>query len=70
MMKNKQNYCDLCEKVIKHGIDVFGDRNIFYKWLECYCIAINDYPFNIMDSLDGLELIDTILYRIEYGVYS
>ena len=43
----------------------------FQHWLKTRCPAIGDsYPLELLNNEEGLKLVENVLYRIEYGVYS
>lgn len=60
-----KKYSDYYDEVINHGIKIFGDKEKFLKWLDCFCLSINDRPFNVMNSYGGLEIVDSLLNNIE-----
>ncbi|RAJ10990.1 putative toxin-antitoxin system antitoxin component (TIGR02293 family) [Chitinophaga skermanii] len=56
---------------IAHGIEVFDDMETFKHWLNKENRAIaGKKPLEIMNTATGLKIINTILTRIEEGVYS
>lgn len=58
-------------KLADHGFDVFEDQGKFNRWLRRPLrILGNQAPLNILDTSQGIKIVDTILGRIEYGVYS
>lgn len=58
-------------KLGDHGFDVFEDQGKFNRWLRRPLrILSNQAPLDILDTSQGIKLVDTILGRIEYGVYS
>lgn len=53
------------------GINVFGSKEEFCKWLQAPCIALGDKtPMSILVSTVGVEMVDDIIGRIEYGIFS
>lgn len=58
-------------KLADHGFDVFEDQGKFNRWLRRPLrILSNQAPLDILDTSQGIKMVDTILGRIEYGVYS
>jgi len=58
-------------KLTDHGFDVFEDQGKFNRWLRRPLrILSNQAPLDILDTSQGIKMVDTILGRIEYGVYS
>jgi uncharacterized protein (DUF2384 family) len=52
-------------KVFKYGIEVFGSKTTFKKWLNHPNKALNNQiPIN-----SNLQEVYDILGRIEYGIY-
>lgn len=61
----------LLTKLADHGYDVFEQQHKFNRWLrQPLRILGNQTPLDILDTSQGIKLIDTLLGRIEYGVYS
>ena len=58
-------------KLQQHGIIVFGDSVAFSKWLHSSIPALGgDMPLDYLDTPFGFELVDQVLGRIEYGIFS
>lgn len=58
-------------KLADHGFEVFEDQGKFNRWLRRPLrILGNQAPLDILDTSQGIKMVDTILGRIEYGVYS
>ncbi|SMC95287.1 type II RES/Xre toxin-antitoxin system antitoxin [Pedobacter nyackensis] len=81
-VKTIQNYASnsskldapLSEKLLKSfslfdkGIDVFGSADAFHQWLNMPSYGLGDQiPFDLMDTITGISLIEEELIRIEYG---
>lgn len=51
-----------------HGIDTFGDKENFDKWLisDNYFLD-NKPPMDFLDTITGIKFIDDRLTAIEYG---
>lgn len=61
----------LLTKLADHGYDVFEEQHKFNQWLrQPLRILGGQAPLDILDTSQGIKLIDTLLGRIEYGVYS
>lgn len=61
----------LLEQLARHGESVFEDAGVFARWLRRPLRVLGSHaPLDLMDTSTGLTLVDTILGRIEYGVYS
>jgi putative toxin-antitoxin system antitoxin component (TIGR02293 family) len=58
-------------KVVEHAFDVFGDETKAQRWLNSEIRALNFMkPIDLFHIPTGLAMVDNILGRIEYGVYS
>ena len=54
-------------KLFDKGIEVIGSLDEFKKWLQNSNIGLAVKPFNLLDSLTGIELVQEELIRIEFG---
>jgi len=54
--------------LVKHGINVFGDAELFSKWLntENFMLSKNK-PESILNTNSGVRIVDDRLTGIEYG---
>lgn len=58
-------------RIFTHAINVFGDRDKAAKWIQRPNRALrNTAPIDTLDTDLGVQEVETILGRIEYGVYS
>lgn len=64
----------LSEKLLKafalfdSGIELFGSAQAFQQWLHTPAYGLgNRLPFDLMDTVTGIQLIDEELTRIQYG---
>lgn len=64
----------LSEKLLKsfslfeQGIEVFGSAKAFHEWLNTSSIGLgSQIPFELMDTITGITLIEEELVRIAYG---
>jgi len=64
----------LSEKLLKSfslfnkGITIFGSSLAFHEWLNTSAYGLgNQIPFDLMDTITGISLIEEELLRIEYG---
>jgi putative toxin-antitoxin system antitoxin component (TIGR02293 family) len=61
----------LLTSLADHGYDVFEDQHKFNQWLRQQLrILGGQAPLDILDTSQGIRVVDTLLGRIEYGVYS
>ena len=55
----------------KRGEHVFGSSDNFGRWLRSNIVALEGKkPIEFLDTPFGFQLIDEIMGRIEYGIYS
>jgi putative toxin-antitoxin system antitoxin component (TIGR02293 family) len=64
----------LSEKLLKSfalfdkGTLIFGSANAFHQWLNTPAYGLgNQLPFDLMDTITGIRLIEEELIRIEFG---
>lgn len=64
----------LSEKLLKSfalfdkGAALFGSASNFHKWLNAPAYGLgNQLPFDLMDTITGMRLIEEELIRIEFG---
>ena len=64
----------LSEKLLKSfalfdkGIAIFGSAKNFHQWLNSPAYGLgSQLPFDLMDTITGIRLIEEELIRIEYG---
>jgi len=61
----------LLNVLAKHGLQVFEDQGKFNRWLRRPLeILEGQSPLQMLDTATGFQVVDQILGRIEYGVYS
>lgn len=61
----------LLEALAAHGLRVFEDQGKFNRWLRRPLeILEGQSPLQLLDTATGFQVVDQILGRIEYGVYS
>jgi putative toxin-antitoxin system antitoxin component (TIGR02293 family) len=61
----------LLGRLANYGASVFQDQGKFTRWLRRPLRLLRDRsPFELMDSPTGVQLVEDILGRIEYGVFS
>lgn len=57
------------EDLYTYGADVFGSKERFRLWISEPTQALgNRRPLDVLDTQAGVELIETLLGRIEHGV--
>ncbi len=74
--KEKLRFAPLySEKIIEiqllfnKGVDVFGDMDRFYKWLNAKNIALGGIlPISLLDNTFGILMIKDEINRIEHGI--
>ena len=61
----------LLSQLASYGASVFQDQAKFTRWLRRPLRLLGERsPLDLLDSLTGIQLVDDILGRIEYGVFS
>ena len=58
-------------KVVEHALDVFEDKDKVKLWFNAPNRALNNMkPIQLFSNYTGLNMVNTILGRIEYGIFS
>ncbi len=61
----------LLKALAAHGLRVFEDQGKFNRWLRRPLeILEGQSPLQLLDTATGFQVVDQLLGRIEYGVYS
>ena len=55
--------------LFKHGISVFGSSKLFSTWLFEDNVYLNATPISFLSVISGIEIIDNLLGKIDYGVF-
>jgi putative toxin-antitoxin system antitoxin component (TIGR02293 family) len=55
-------------ELFNKGMDTFGSIDEFKSWLKHYNPAIDAIPFDLLDTITGINIILSELIRIDYGV--
>ena len=64
-------YVSHLTKIYAHALEVFDDSTTVWSWLNRPNRALGGaVPLELLETDSGTEQVDTILGRIEYGVYS
>ena len=77
LRKHIQNTKDLNLGISEHiiqlfelfnkGLDTFGSLNEFKGWLKHYNVGIDATPFDILDTITGINIVINELIRVDYG---
>lgn len=61
----------ILDQLAIYGASVFQDAGKFIRWLRRPLQLLeNRSPLDLLDSSTGIQLVEDILGRIEYGVFS
>jgi putative toxin-antitoxin system antitoxin component (TIGR02293 family) len=61
----------LLDKLITEGCEVLGNDANFKEWLHSKIRAFEfEKPIQLLDTIFGIQMVNQILGRIKYGVYS
>jgi uncharacterized protein YPO0396 len=64
-------YVNHLSKIYAHALEVFDNSTTVWSWLNRPNRALGGaVPLELLETDSGTEQVDTILGRIEYGVYS
>ncbi|WP_245946299.1 type II RES/Xre toxin-antitoxin system antitoxin [Marinirhabdus gelatinilytica] len=57
--------------LVSHGISVFGTLQKFKDWLHSTPLLFEGQkPLDFLDTTFGIQYVDSVIGRIEHGVYS
>ena len=57
-------------KILRRAIEVFGDEEQGRQWLTHSVSSLGGKaPLSLLDTMEGYELVNATLSRIQYGVY-
>ncbi|WP_417695131.1 antitoxin Xre/MbcA/ParS toxin-binding domain-containing protein [Pseudomonas sp.] len=60
----------LYAKFLERAADVFGSQPLAEDWLRKPCKYLDDHvPLELIDSSQGLQVVEDYLARVERGVY-
>jgi len=58
-------------EVLSLATDVLGSQELAERWLDQPALALEGHrPIDLMSTPAGVELVETLLRRLEYGVYT
>jgi len=58
-------------RVLAQADETLGNRANAARWLQTPNRALEDKPpFELLDTDEGVRAVETVLGRIDYGVYS
>lgn len=58
-------------RVVAHALDTFGQKDKASRWMQKPNRALQGLtPLSLLDTDAGIRQVDTILGRIDYGLYS
>jgi putative toxin-antitoxin system antitoxin component (TIGR02293 family) len=67
----KSDHLVQISKVYARCVGIFADQVKAMKWLKSPNYALGDVvPLSLMDTNEGIELVQDALTRLEYGVYA
>jgi putative toxin-antitoxin system antitoxin component (TIGR02293 family) len=58
-------------RIYTRGLDILGDSPTLDKWLMRPNMALGEKsPMELLDTSEGVRIVNNLLYNIEYGFYS
>jgi putative toxin-antitoxin system antitoxin component (TIGR02293 family) len=67
----QSNFLYELTRIYNRATNILGDQTTAEHWLNRGQVALgNKTPLEILDTTEGLRLVDDLLYQIEYGFYS
>ena len=49
---------------------IFEDHDKATRWMNSWNRVLEDVPINLLDTEAGTEMVETVLHRIDYGIFS
>lgn len=49
---------------------IFEDHDKAKRWMNTYNRVLEEIPINLLDTEAGTEMVETVLHRIDHGVFS
>jgi putative toxin-antitoxin system antitoxin component (TIGR02293 family) len=50
--------------------EVFGNPEKAERWLHTRNRVLEDVPLHLLDTPQGVEMVETVLHRIDHGIFS
>jgi len=67
----QSNFLYELARIYTRAVDVLGDQPTAEHWLNRKNTALGDHsPLALLDTAEGVRLVDDLLTQIEYGFYS
>jgi len=67
----QSNFLYEVTRVYTRALDILGDKATAEHWLEREQLALGNHsPLQMLDTTEGVRLVDDLLSQIEYGFYS
>ena len=67
----QSNFLYELARIYTRTVDVLGDQRTAEHWLSREQLALgNQIPLDLLDTTEGLRLVDYLLTRIEHGLFS
>lgn len=58
-------------KVFVRAVEVMGNEEHALEWLREPCVGLGqEHPLSLLDTSAGIEMVEDVLGRLEYGVIS
>ena len=67
----QSNFLYEVTRIYTRALDILGDKVTAEHWLEREQVALGNHsPLQMLDTTEGVRLVDDLLSQIEYGFYS
>ena len=67
----QSNFLYELTRIYTRAVDILGDKSTAEHWLGRKQVALgDDVPLELLDTTEGVRLVDDLLTQIEYGFYS
>jgi putative toxin-antitoxin system antitoxin component (TIGR02293 family) len=66
--KPLQEHVIILASLLKHGLEVFGDKEKLTEWLTKKNLLLDgNSPIDFLDTISGIQFVEDRLIAIEYG---
>ena len=67
----QSNFLYEVTRIYTRALDILGDKATAEHWLEREHLALGNHtPLQLLDTTEGVRLVDDLLSQIEHGFYS
>ncbi|WP_019024490.1 MULTISPECIES: MbcA/ParS/Xre antitoxin family protein [unclassified Thioalkalivibrio] len=69
-MAEKSEFEARVARIREKAAAIFENPEKAQRWMRARNRVLESAPIDLLDSDEGAEMVETVLHRIEYGVFS